>query len=104
MAWTSDTTGSIIASSKGGAVVSRLCKLIETLLRLPPEAKFRDVEKVLAEFGWELKRTSGSHNIFRDAKGRMLTVPTVKGRTVKTTYLKQVVELLELEEYHEQNC
>ncbi len=86
------------------AVVSRLCKLIETLLRLPPEAKFKDVEKILEEFGWELNRTRGSHHVFTKPGRRPLTVPTVKGRTVKTTYLKKLIELLELEEYHEQNC
>ena len=84
--------------------MSRLCKLIDKLLRLPPEAKFSEVEAVLKEFGWALIRTKGSHRCFRRSDGAMFIVPTIKGRTVKTTYLKRLVENLKLEDYYEHNC
>jgi predicted RNA binding protein YcfA (HicA-like mRNA interferase family) len=47
--------------------MSRLEKLIEQFLRDPPEARFDDVWYLLTAFGFEEKRSKGSHHTFRNA-------------------------------------
>ncbi|MFW6174339.1 MAG: type II toxin-antitoxin system HicA family toxin [Chloroflexota bacterium] len=70
-------------------------KLIQKIRARPPEADFGDVRKLLEAFGWEQRRQTGSHVIFRDANGRgILTVPLKGGRRVKTKYLDIICERL----------
>ncbi|MFO0212512.1 MAG: type II toxin-antitoxin system HicA family toxin [Pseudanabaena sp.] len=38
----------------------------------------------------------GSHHTFRNEKSLKITIPKKGGQTVKRTYLKQIVKLLEL--------
>ncbi len=53
--------------------MTKLNKLIEKFLANPPEARFEEVQYVLEAFGFEEKRSKGSHHIFADYQGRMLT-------------------------------
>jgi len=76
--------------------MSKLDKIIERFLSNPPDVRFGDVCLLLEAYGFEKKRQTGSHNIFRNDEGDMITVPTVNGRTVKRTYVKQIVRLLNL--------
>lgn len=84
--------------------MANLCKLIDRLLRLPPEADFSDVQKVLEDFGWTHDRTRGSHHSFTKDRHHPITVPTVSGTKVKRTYIKKIAEELGLEDYYEENC
>lgn len=59
---------------------------------------FAEVKRVLEAQGYSHVRTSGSHNIFRNAQGDVLNVPTVNGREVKRVYLREIVRALGLEE------
>lgn len=77
--------------------VARYEKLLEKLKRLPPTMPFDDVQRILEAHGYSLVR-SGAHNIFRDEVGQILNIPTVSGREVKRKYLRDVVEVLELED------
>jgi predicted RNA binding protein YcfA (HicA-like mRNA interferase family) len=81
--------------------MSQLEKLIELMLRLPPEVRIEDIRKLYLFFGWE-ERTGGKHStLFVSPDGRTQTVPTKGGRKVKTTYLKRMIEDLDLEAYYE---
>ena len=79
--------------------MSRLGKLVEQLLREPPEVRFEDIYYLLTAFGFEEKRSKGSHHTFRNADGIKITVPKKGGKMVKRTYVQQIVALLKLEEW-----
>ena len=66
-------------------------KLLEKMERLPPDMPLAQVEKVLEYLGWKYDRTSGSHDVYV-RNGQHISVPTVGGRDVKRTYLKQIVD------------
>lgn len=62
---------------------------------LPTDISFDDFKKYLEYYGFELKRTDGSHNMFvHNKSGLMYTVPTLNGRNVKTIYLKKANEII----------
>lgn len=79
--------------------MSRLRKLVEQFLREPPEVRFEDVYYLLVAFGFEEKRSRGSHHSFRNANGLKITVPKTGGKMVKGVYVKQLIALLNLEEW-----
>jgi predicted RNA binding protein YcfA (HicA-like mRNA interferase family) len=79
--------------------MSRLGKLVDQLLREPPEVRFKDIYYLLTAFGFEEKRSKGSHHTFRNADGIKITVPKKGGKMVKRTYVQQIVALLKLEEW-----
>ncbi|MGJ5631367.1 type II toxin-antitoxin system HicA family toxin [Nostoc sp. CALU 1950] len=74
-------------------------KLVEQFLKQPTEVRFQDVRYLLSAFGFEEKRSKGSHHSFRDSHGRTITVPKAGGQKVKGVYVEQIVELLNLEEW-----
>ncbi len=84
--------------------MSKLEKLIEQLLRYPPEVRFDDVEYVLTAFGFVEKRSKGSHHTFRNAAGLKITVPKKGGKMVKGVYVQQIVSLLNLGEDSDENA
>ncbi|MCX5982619.1 MAG: type II toxin-antitoxin system HicA family toxin [Nostocales cyanobacterium LacPavin_0920_SED1_MAG_38_18] len=83
--------------------MSKLKKLVVKFLKLPPEVRFEDVCYLLEAFGFEEKRSQGSHHSFRDSQGRKVTVPKTGGQKVKGVYVQQIVELLNLEEWINEN-
>jgi predicted RNA binding protein YcfA (HicA-like mRNA interferase family) len=83
--------------------MSKLGKLIEQFLLNPPEVRFEDVCYILMAFGFEEKRSKGSHHTFRNADGLKITVPKKGGQKVKGVYVKQIVLLLKLEEWNDES-
>lgn len=83
--------------------MSKLKKLVLKFLKLPPEVRFEDVVYLLEAFGFEEKRSKGSHHTFSDSQGRTITVPKQGGQKVKRVYLQQLIELLNLEEWNNEN-
>jgi predicted RNA binding protein YcfA (HicA-like mRNA interferase family) len=81
--------------------VSKLAKLVAAFLASPVQVSFDDVERLMRAFGFKIDRTTGSHHVFRHDDGSKLTVPTVGGRRVKSAYVRQIVDLLNLEKWHE---
>ena len=75
--------------------MGRLEKLLAKMRRFPPEMRYEEVAKVLEAFGFVEHRSSGSHHVFYREGCPPLTVPRHRGRVVKATYLKLVLELLE---------
>ncbi len=76
-------------------------KSCRRMLRFPPEMRVEEVEKVLRHFGWEERNRRGSHVVYCKGK-EILVVVEKRGRKVKTTYIKRIVERLNLEEWYEQ--
>lgn len=69
-------------------------KLYRKLKNSPNHATFEDVDKLLRWCGFELRRTSGSHHIYkREGYDQIVTVPYHK--PLKTVYVKRAVALFE---------
>jgi predicted RNA binding protein YcfA (HicA-like mRNA interferase family) len=83
--------------------MSKLAKLIQQFLREPPEIHYDDVYYVLNAFGFKEVSSKGSHHTFRNDQGVKITVPKKGGKMVKRTYLKQIIVLLKLEEWTDEN-
>ena len=79
-------------------------KIVDKFLREPsePEFDFEEVKKVLKKFDYELSRSRGSHFAFRRKRSPLINIPTHKGK-VKKKYVKEVVKILNLEEWYEKN-
>lgn len=78
--------------------MSRRRKLVERLLRQPPDVAYDDVEALLRMFGWFPARTSGSHVTFIKEGEHPIGVPKYRGRRVKGTYVRVIIERLRLDE------
>jgi predicted RNA binding protein YcfA (HicA-like mRNA interferase family) len=77
----------------------RIRKIVQKFLARPPEVSFEDVRLLLEAFDFTDKCHGSSHHVFRHADGRLISVPTVNGRRVKGFYVKEIVNLLKLEEW-----
>lgn len=78
--------------------MSRRRKRIEKMLVRPTRMGFAEVEQVLKDFGWEAKRTRGSHVWFSKPDGPQTSIPTKGGRWVEHVYLDKLCRLLNLDE------
>ena len=76
--------------------MSKKEKLIQHLASLPATMRFSDVQKVLEWHGYELDRSNGSHFIFAKTGQPSITIPKKGGKTVARTYLRNIVQALEL--------
>ena len=74
--------------------VSRDEKLVARIKARPPQASFRDVERLLEMEGWTKARQSGSHVSFTKPGERTIIVPLTGGSKVKRVYLDQICERL----------
>lgn len=57
-----------------------------------PVLKPSEVAEILRKLGFELVRQRGSHQQFRDARGRCTTVPFHKGRDISPPLLRQIAK------------
>jgi len=83
--------------------MAKLIKLVKRFLGEPSEVRFDDVRSLLKAFGFEEVRSSGSHHIFRNPQGQMEIIPKSGGKMVKSTYVKKIVRLLNLEDWYAEN-
>jgi predicted RNA binding protein YcfA (HicA-like mRNA interferase family) len=79
--------------------MSKLAKLIRSFLTNPPDVRFEDVRYVLEVFGFQEKRSRGSHHTFENEVGEVIVVPKKGGQKVKRFYVQRIVELLKLEDW-----
>jgi predicted RNA binding protein YcfA (HicA-like mRNA interferase family) len=79
--------------------MGKLEKLICQFLATPPEISFQDVKYLLEAFGFEEKRSRGSHHTFDDNQGKVIVIPKKGGKAVKRTYIKEIIKILNLEEW-----
>ncbi|MFL9450112.1 MULTISPECIES: type II toxin-antitoxin system HicA family toxin [Nostocales] len=63
--------------------MSKLKKLVEQFLKQPPEVRFQDVRYLLEAFGFEEKRSKGSHHSFRTPKVELLLYPKQEDKKLK---------------------
>lgn len=63
-----------------GGVLSQRAKLIQRICSRPPNARFRDVQRLLEAFGWTMARQRGSHVTFTQSGELPITVPIRDGK------------------------
>lgn len=62
----------------------------------PKNIRFEDLQRLLEDYGFELKRTKGSHHAFIGYVGdEKVTLIVPYHRPLKEVYVKQVLSLLE---------
>ena len=81
--------------------MSTFKKLVRKLVDRPGKISINDVRRLLDYLGYEERKNPGSECVFHKKGKYPITVPTVKGRYVKSFYVKKIVRILELEEYLE---
>ncbi len=74
--------------------MSQRDKLLEKIRNHPKSVSFDDLESLLVMYGYELKRTSGSHHIYV-RKGRPPINVTRHGAQVNSAAVKEVLEMVE---------
>lgn len=84
-------------------VEKRVVKLAGKILNNPKDVNFEELRRLLEGFGYECRqpRSGSSHYIFRIKGSMPISVP--KDKPVNKKYVAQVVELLNLEEWYEEN-
>lgn len=73
-------------------------KLVQKMLQTPTEMRFEEVERVLSSYGFFTTTKGTSHRVYKDGKGKRLTLAIKHGQVVKREYLKAIISVLELEE------
>ena len=61
---------------------------------MPSEVRFSEVQRLLEQHGYELRRIVGSHHIFDKPGERSIPIPVHHGK-VKHVYLRQILKKLE---------
>ncbi len=82
--------------------MATLKKLVKKVCSLPTEMRLEDIRNILKSFGWKEGKAKGNHFIFRKGDS-YITVPAIKGRSVKRIYIKRIRDKLNLEEWYENN-
>ncbi len=82
--------------------MSSLQKLVEKFVYKPETVTtIGEVRRLLEAFGYGEKKKRGSECIFHKEGASAINVPTVKGRGVKSFYVKRIAKFLNLEEWLE---
>jgi predicted RNA binding protein YcfA (HicA-like mRNA interferase family) len=77
----------------------KLSKIIRKFLIRPPEVRFEEVEYFPKEFDYIEIRSRGIHHTFDNVYGDVIVIPKKGGKTVKRTYMEQLIKLLNLENW-----
>jgi predicted RNA binding protein YcfA (HicA-like mRNA interferase family) len=74
-------------------------EIINKFLNDPAHISIEDCTRLLRDFGYELKKGSGSHRVYHKENARAITVVAPHGtRYIKSTYIRIIIKLLGLEE------
>lgn len=55
------------------------------------ELELTEVKVVLEKLGYSLKRVKGSHHIFKDSHGKIISLP-VHNKKIRQNYLKYIIQ------------
>jgi hypothetical protein len=83
--------------------VSTFTKLVRKLVDGPAKTRIDEIRRLLDYLDYKERKKPGSECIFHKKGKPPINVPTVKGRYIKTRYVKRLVRILELEEYLEED-
>ena len=83
--------------------MSKLKKTIEKILN-KKNVSFEDLDYILRTFGYDCRCPKGGsshYSYFKKGITKIITIP--KKKPIKEVYIKKVIELLDLEEYYNEN-
>lgn len=80
--------------------MSKFDKLLEKLFSLDKDIRYKDLEKILAQYGYAHYKGKGSHQVFKK-DDKVIVIP--KHNTIKTVYIKLVKKAVEEEVENEQD-
>ena len=101
-----DITYDIINSQKTEEEMpERICRLLEQVIFNIKNVKFKDIDKLLRELGYEKRqpRKGSSHYVYRKQGENPITIP-FKKPFIKATYVKMLIKQLNLEGLYEETC
>lgn len=75
--------------------MTKQTKLFDKIKNNPNSATFAQIETLLLREGFTLDRVTGSHHVF--VREEVTFVIPKHGKSVKTVYVKRVIEILEKE-------
>jgi hypothetical protein len=78
-------------------------KLVAKFLFQQNKIDIDDIRRLLDAFGYIERRNPSSECIFHKKGSYPINVPTIKGRTVKSQYVKRMVKFLKLEEWYDEH-
>ncbi len=83
----------------------KICRLLKGILENPKHVRFEDIDKLLREFGFEVKQPRGgsSHHIYRKDGYKPIVIP-FKRPFVREFYVKDVIKILKLEDFQDEKC
>ena len=70
-------------------------KLLAKALANPSGLSFEEFETLLSQFGWVMKRQSGSHRIWSSPEGKVVPIQPSNGKA-KGYQVKQILQILEV--------
>ncbi|HPG36632.1 MAG TPA: type II toxin-antitoxin system HicA family toxin [bacterium] len=78
-------------------------KLVKEVLDNPKNIDFESIKRLLEFFGYECRQPGkgSSHYVFRKKGTGIITVP--KNKPVKAVYVKEIIKILDLRYWYEQN-
>lgn len=56
-----------------------------------PRITAREVERVIAKIGYQLKRQSGSHRIYKNQEGKRVTLPIHPEKIIHPKIIKRIL-------------
>jgi predicted RNA binding protein YcfA (HicA-like mRNA interferase family) len=77
--------------------LSRREKRLQKIRQNPKNVAFDDLNQLLQDYGFELRRVTGSHHIFEyNLEGEQLKFIVPFGRPVKPYYIKEAIRIIDL--------
>lgn len=70
-------------------------RILERLRREPPEMTLSEIETLLTTLGWTIRQGKSSHIVLTPPNNRLITISTVKGRSIKRKYLRMILKEIE---------
>ena len=62
-----------------------------------PRLNFDELIKVVGKLGFRIARQSGSHKIYKNAKGIRITIPYHKGKILHPKIIKSIIRDMEID-------
>jgi hypothetical protein len=84
---------------------NKLCKIVKKILQNKKNVRFNDIDKLLKEFNYTVNQSNAgtSHYVYRKKEHNPITIP-YKRPFIKECYIKEIIDILNLEELYEKNC
>ena len=80
-----------------------LLKMVKSIIQNPKDVDFEIIKRLLEQFGYSCRqpKKGSSHYVFRKDGIYPITFP--KNKPVKTVYVKEIIKILDLRSWYEEN-